>query len=382
MKGMKTLIKKAPLSFLLFTTALLGALLALTGARGALKDLDYDLYREPGAALVFRGLSEGISPWGPLPEAEEDRALTAMEDTAQEDTAEEAEPEDRAAEEEAPAKEAPEQEAPAEKEETEEPLPEGPFEIPEGVCSEVFPAVDYGNAKSRYLSPEGTVYEAATEGIFAPTGEFYYLRPVSEEYFDDVLFIGDSRTDGLFYWGDLEEHSDFFARNSLSVFTALKKKTLFHSATEGDSKMKLEEVLEAKQYGKIYVSLGVNELGVSNIPKYYDTYKELLVRIRELQPEALIYIQGIMHVTKKTAQSSPFTNNTNIVERNQAISTFANGRDIFYLDMNELICDEEGNLRSDLSGDGVHLKASAYSIWRDYLLQNAIVKEAEAPSAQ
>ena len=379
---MKTLIKKAPLSFLLFTTALLGALLALTGARGALKDLDYDLYREPGAALVFRGLSEGISPWGPLPEAGEDRALTAMEDTAQEDTAEEAETEDRAAEEEAPAKEAPEQEAPAEEEETEEPLPEGPFEIPEGVCSEVFPAVDYGNAKSRYLSPEGTVYEAATEGIFAPTGEFYYLQPVSEEYFDDVLFIGDSRTDGLFYWGDLEEHSDFFARNSLSVFTALKKKILFHSATDGDSKMKLEEVLEAKQYGKIYVSLGVNELGVSNIPKYYDTYKELLARIRELQPEALIYIQGIMHVTKKTAQSSPFTNNTNIVERNQAISTFANGRDIFYLDMNELICDEEGNLRSDLSGDGVHLKASAYSIWRDYLLQNAIVKEAEAPSAQ
>ena len=381
---MKTLIKKAPLSFLLFTTTLLWTFLALMGARGALKDLDYDIYREPGAALVFRGLSDGIAPWGPLPEAGEDSPLTAMEDASQADITDEAETEDTPAEEEAP-EEAREQETSAEEEtteKTEEPLPEGPFEIPEGVCSEVFPAVDYGNAKSRYLSPEGTVYEAAEEGIFAPTGEFYYLQPVSEEYFDDVLFIGDSRTDGLFYWGDLKEHSDFFARNSLSVFTALKKKILFHSATEGDSKMKLEEVLEAKQYGKIYVSLGVNELGVSNIPKYYDTYQELLIRIRELQPEAIIYIQGIMHVTKKTAQNSPFTNNTNIVERNQAISTFANGRDIFYLDMNELICDEEGNLRSDLSGDGVHLKASAYSYWRDFLLQNAIVKEAEAPSAQ
>ena len=375
MKGMRTFIKKAPLSFILIATTLLGTLLALIGAPGAFRGLDYNAFTEPGAALVFRGLSDGIYPWSPMPDIEEDTVLTADADTEQPEETVTTETEGtEAGETETPGETAGTEEA-AEEEEPEETLPEGPFEIPEGVCSEVFPAVDYGNAQSRYLSPEGTVYEADTEGIFAPTGEFYYLQEVPEEYFDDVLFIGDSRTDGLFFWGDLKEHSDFFARNSLSVFTALKKKILFHSATEGDSKMKLEEVLEAKQYGKIYVSLGVNELGVSNIPKYYDTYKELLTRIRELQPEAIIYVQGIMHVTKSTAQKSPFTNNTNIVERNQAISTFANGRDIFYLDMNELICDEEGNLRSDLSGDGVHLKASAYSYWRDFLLQNGIVKE-------
>ena len=58
---------------------------------------------------------------------------------------------------------------------------------------------------------------------------------------------------------------------------------------------------------------------------------------------------------------------------NQAIATLANGRNIFYIDMNTDLCDEDGNLKKELTGDGIHLKASACELWHKFLCKNAIV---------
>ncbi len=44
----------------------------------------------------------------------------------------------------------------------------------------------------------------------------------------------------------------------------------------------------------------------------------------------------------------------------------------FYLDMNEVVCDEEGNLKSSLTFDDIHLYGSKYGIWVDYLKENGI----------
>ncbi len=91
-----------------------------------------------------------------------------------------------------------------------------------------------------------------------------------------------------------------------------------------------------------------------------------------MQPEAIIYIQGSMHVSEAVAKKDKVTNNTIIVQRNKAIATLANGYNIFYIDMNTAVCDKNGNLIADYSGDGVHLKASKYELWHESLLQNAV----------
>ena len=48
------------------------------------------------------------------------------------------------------------------------------------------------------------------------------------------------------------------------------------------------------------------------------------------------------------------------------------GKNIFYIDMNEVVCDEEGNLKSSLTFDDIHLYGSKYGIWVDYLKENGI----------
>ena len=41
--------------------------------------------------------------------------------------------------------------------------------------------------------------------------------------------------------------------------------------------------------------------------------------------------------------------------------------------MNTDLCDEDGNLKKELTGDGIHLKASACELWHKFLCKNAIV---------
>ncbi|MBO4456158.1 MAG: acylhydrolase [Butyrivibrio sp.] len=202
--------------------------------------------------------------------------------------------------------------------------------------------------------------------------ETYELTEVTEDYFDDALFIGDSRTVGLSeYCEELSARATFYAQVSLSIHKVLEKD--FIETDEG--KITVEQALEDEEFAKIYIMLGLNEMGVGDVDTFINKYGEVLARIRELQPNAIIYIQGIMHVSEQKSEKDKIFNNPSINERNEALKQFANGKDIFYIDMNEAIDDENGNLIADLTNDGVHLKASAYQGWYEFLLHHAIVKK-------
>jgi hypothetical protein len=56
------------------------------------------------------------------------------------------------------------------------------------------------------------------------------------------------------------------------------------------------------------------------------------------------------------------------------VSTLANGHDIFYVDMNSVYCDENGNLLSDITEDGIHPYASEYERWVDFLKTKGIIR--------
>ncbi len=81
-----------------------------------------------------------------------------------------------------------------------------------------------------------------------------------------------------------------------------------------------------------------------------------------------------MKVAKKKSDKDPIFNNVGIERRNERIAALADGKKkiSFYIDMNEVVCDEEGNLKSSLTFDDIHLYGSKYGIWVDYLKENGI----------
>lgn len=184
-------------------------------------------------------------------------------------------------------------------------------------------------------------------------------------YFDDALFIGDSRTVGLSEYGDLGQ-AEVLANSGMSVYKI--RETSF--PMKNGEKVKLEELLAEKKFGKIYVMLGINELGY-DFNQTVKRYQEIVDLLCNTQSEAIIFLQANLHISKEKSDTSPTYNNANINRFNQAVSEMADGKGIFYLDVNPLFDDENGCLASEYTTDQTHILGKYYSIWVEWLLTQA-----------
>lgn len=201
--------------------------------------------------------------------------------------------------------------------------------------------------------PEGTLTDRKQETVTDTTAE--------DCHFQNALFIGDSRTVGLMEYGDIQG-ADFFAESGMSVFNLGKKKL----SVSGEGKLTIEELMDRKQYSKIYFMLGMNELGYpyESIQK---KYVEVLEKIQNLQPDATIYLCANMHVTSNQSEQDKIYNNQNIDRVNEMISGLADNEHTFFLDVNEVFDDAEGNLSSEYSSDAFHVYGKYYRTWADWL---------------
>ncbi len=216
---------------------------------------------------------------------------------------------------------------------------------------------------SRYYSDAGKV---------ALTTVYDYVLE-NESYFNDAAFLGDSRTLGISDYAGLDG-ADFFCDNGMTIYKLLEDAGVTYQKT--GEKVDLKEILQEKHYGKIYIMLGMNELGYGDTRMYLRQYLKVLGQIREWQPEAVIYIMANLHVSREKNNMESEFNNININDKNVASARLANGRDIFYLDCNPLFTDEEGYLQEDLTFDGVHLYAQHYEKWRNFLFEHGVEKTA------
>lgn len=186
-------------------------------------------------------------------------------------------------------------------------------------------------------------------------------------YFDDAAFIGDSRVVGIKLYAGIQ-NAAFYCKEGLTVYNMFDE-PLEVSATAKDT---LENALSKNQYKKIYLEIGINEIGIGTIDSFMDEYKAAVEHIRELQPDAAIFLCGIMHVKKEKSESDPIFSNENISQRNERISELADNKSIFYVDINELVVDKDGNLLPEYTYDEVHLLGKYYSLLSDCLLEHAV----------
>lgn len=218
--------------------------------------------------------------------------------------------------------------------------------------------------------PEFTAAPSATlEPVPTPEPEVYEFTVSEKEYFSDALFIGDSRTMGLQLYGTLD-NADYFAAPGLSLYAIPRTKVDVGEYQE----IGLTELLEKKEYGKIYLMLGINELGY-DFDRTLEKYHEMVELLRTQEPEAVLYLCANLHVTGVRDALDEVHNNERIDKINAEISTLADRKDIFYLDINVLFDDEEGNLSEEVASDDSHVLGAYYADWCTWLEEHTIVKE-------
>lgn len=202
------------------------------------------------------------------------------------------------------------------------------------------------------------------------TTEYDYQK-VKKDYFNDAVFIGDSRIVGMNDYSGLT-NAAFFAKTGLTVYNLLDDK--FVKDPDSGKTVSVSYMMQHYSYGKIYLMVGINELGTGGTERFADAYKDVLKKFRKWQPDAVIYVQSIMGVSPKKDKTDPVFNNTNIRDKNYAISKLTDGIHIFYLNIQELYEDKNHNLKQELTFDDVHIYAQHYDQWVKYLKTHAVVR--------
>lgn len=221
------------------------------------------------------------------------------------------------------------------------------------------PTVD---TKPADTEPAQPTTEATQPQETTPTQPAYVQ--VDESWFDDALFIGESRTASLQNLSRLGK-ADYFCGVNLTVYevTAMHKTDLYYSHK------KLEDLLTERTYGKVFIHFGINE-SAGNIDMFIAGYQDLIDLIRALQPDAVIILQAIMPVTRGYATRSIFLPE-NLAMMNGRIQELAVDDHFRYIDVREWCADEDGFLLEEYTNDGCHPDAKGCEQWAKWLIEKA-----------
>ena len=230
-------------------------------------------------------------------------------------------------------------------------------------------------------TPEATPTPTPTpEPTPTPVPALDFTQPVPEseevemDYFSDALFIGDSRTDGLRLYSGIQG-ADFYCYKGLTIFEVDERKIV---ELNGNSYSVVEALEKGPQYAKIYISLGVNELGYYNDNAYHQAFSEFLDTVKALQPNAIIYLENLVPVNpQKCAEYKQpyYVNNDRVAAYNAIYPQLATEHQVALLDVASALSDENGILPADATADGVHFTKAWYQKWLAYLMNHTVSPE-------
>ena len=191
--------------------------------------------------------------------------------------------------------------------------------------------------------------------------------PVENDYYNDAVFIGDSRTEGFFMYTDLA-NAKAYAHKGLTVETVFTDPVI----NINGSKLSITEALRQTSFQKVYIMLGVNEIGWAYNSVFIEKYTKLVDEVQSINPNATIYLQSILPVSNEVSSTHDYIKNEKINEYNGFIAQIAKEKNVHYLNVAEAVAAPNGALPDDAAIDGIHLKKEYCQKWLEYLKKHAI----------
>ena len=168
----------------------------------------------------------------------------------------------------------------------------------------------------------------------------------------DIVMLGNSLTEG---------GGDWSAR--------LGKKNVRNRGIIGDEVMgiydRLHQILPGHP-AKLFLLIGVNDISHDLAPdSIVDMIRMTVERIRKESPDTKLYLQSLLPFNESFGRYKKLTGKTDMVpEINSRLEAFAKEEGIAYINLFPLFTEKGTNvLRSELTGDGLHLNEDGYKIW-------------------
>ena len=214
--------------------------------------------------------------------------------------------------------------------------------------------------------------------------------PVEASWFDDAVFVGDSVTLALDYAcsGDksLLGNAQFACAQSLGYHNALwdlDTEGAVHPTYQGETILS-ETAAEKTGATKVFVMLGVNDIGTYGADDTMEQAKQLAERILSHTPNIKLYFQSTTPMLAD--KESGWLNNDKITDFNDQLKAYCEARGYSFIDVYHQVCDDSGALNptycSDPDNQGIHFNTDGCTVWANYLKSTVTQLEAatEAPT--
>jgi len=207
---------------------------------------------------------------------------------------------------------------------------------------------------------------------------------VDHSYFNDTVFIGDSVSEKLHLfvtkmrktYPELLGNAKFITTPSLSSRNALKpvSDTSLHPTVRG-KKMTIEDAVALSGAKKVYVMLGMNDVGINGVNESAKNLMTLLRKIKDKSPDIQIFVQSATPRMKgdKPTTSQLFKYNMKVYEYCLKYTDYG----MYFVDVAYVMRNKYGNLPAKYCSDpdsmAIHFTDKACKEWIKYLYTHALV---------
>lgn len=169
--------------------------------------------------------------------------------------------------------------------------------------------------------------------------------------YENIVFLGDSIT-------------DFYPIEGIYLDLPIVKSGIAGYTTE-DILDRMDSMVYKYNPTSVFLLIGTNDImydGESNKEKTIENIEKILKNIKTNRKQAKLYLEAIYPVNKKLNSYMVRNRDNEIIrEINDTLEKYCDENDITFIDMYEVLQDEEGNFSKDYTDDGLHPNDLGYA---------------------
>lgn len=181
------------------------------------------------------------------------------------------------------------------------------------------------------------------------------LFDVLPVYSDDIVFLGNSITDG----GEFAELFDM---------PNIKNRGIRSDVITGVEK-RLTQVTSGRP-AKIFLLIGINDVSHGlTVDQLAASYERLVRKIREQTPDTKLYIQSVMPINNDFNRYKNLKGREKVIPSlNNRLQTIAAQNGAEYVDLTKALESAPDKLNPKYTNDGLHLNGPGYRAWARAIL--------------
>jgi lysophospholipase L1-like esterase len=175
------------------------------------------------------------------------------------------------------------------------------------------------------------------------------------QIFQNVVFVGDSITEGF-------DVTKYFPNHRI-LNRGIGADVIGNELPADDKRGVLKRMDESFfdcSARDAFLLIGINDLGDSHTPETMEAgYRDILDRVKKQAPRLKVHVQSLLPTRGNFAK-----HNTNVNDFNERLQKLSKEFGYDYVDLHSLMTDDKGELKQELTADGLHINAEGYKIWK------------------